>query len=43
MELIPIFFAPRTPQRNGVVERKNRTLEDVAGTMLIASKLPQFY
>ena len=34
--------APRTPQQNGVVERKNRTLEDNARTMLITSKLPQF-
>jgi len=24
------FSAPRTPQQNGVVERKNRTLEDMA-------------
>ena len=36
------FSAPRTPQQNGVVERKNRTLEDNARTMLITSKLPQF-
>ncbi|XP_057546012.1 uncharacterized protein LOC130825003 [Amaranthus tricolor] len=31
------FSAPRTPQQNGVVERKNRTLEEMARTMLIAS------
>ena len=37
------FSAPRTPQQNGVVERKNRTLEDIARTMLISSKLPKFY
>ena len=37
------FSAPRTPQQNDVVERENRTLEDVARTTLIASKLPQFY
>ena len=37
------FSAPRTPQQNGVVERKNRTLENVTRTMLTASKLPQFY
>ena len=36
------FFAPRTPQQNGVVERKNRTLEDVVGTMLIASDYHSF-
>ena len=35
------FFAPRTPQKNGVVERKNRTLEEMARTMLIASGLPR--
>jgi transposase InsO family protein len=28
------FFAPYTPQQNGVVERKNTTLIDVARTML---------
>ena len=35
------FSAPRTPQQNGVVERKNRTLEDMTRTMLIASGLPR--
>lgn len=35
------FSAPRTPQQNGVVERKNRTLEEMARTMLIASDLPR--
>ncbi|XP_070014477.1 uncharacterized protein [Nicotiana sylvestris] len=34
------FSAPRNPQQNGVVERKNRTLEDMARTMLLSSKLP---
>jgi len=33
------FSAPRTPQQNGVVESKNRTLEDMTRTMLIASGL----
>ena len=33
------FSALRTPQQNGVVERKNRTLEDMTRTMLIASGL----
>ncbi|XP_070049622.1 uncharacterized protein [Nicotiana tomentosiformis] len=32
-----IFSAPRTPQQNGIVERKNRTLQDMARTMLIDS------
>jgi len=35
------FSAPRTPQQNEVVERKNRTLEDMTRTMLIASGLPR--
>ena len=35
------FSAPRTPQQNGVVERKNRTLEEMARTMLIARGLPR--
>jgi len=34
------FSAPRTPQQNGAVERKNRTLEDITRTMLVASGLP---
>ncbi|MUG03594.1 transposase family protein [Bacillus tequilensis] len=29
------FSAPRTPQQNGVVERKNRTLVKIARTMII--------
>ncbi|XP_021767741.1 uncharacterized protein LOC110732131 [Chenopodium quinoa] len=35
------FSAPRTPQQNGVVERKNRSLEDMARIMLISSRLPR--
>jgi len=35
------FSAPRTPQQNGVVERKNRTLEDVACTMMCESNASQ--
>ncbi|KAJ9535709.1 LOW QUALITY PROTEIN: hypothetical protein OSB04_un001135 [Centaurea solstitialis] len=34
------FSAARTPQQNGVVERKNRTLVEAAHTMLTFSKLP---
>ena len=31
------FFATRTPQQNGIVERKNCTLEDMARTIMCAS------
>ncbi|CAM8956208.1 unnamed protein product [Rhodiola kirilowii] len=37
------FLAPRTPQQNGVVERKNRTLEDMTRTMLIESRLARSF
>ncbi|GJV30184.1 integrase, catalytic region, zinc finger, CCHC-type containing protein [Tanacetum coccineum] len=33
---------PRTPQQNGVVERRNHTLVEAARTMLIFSKAPMF-
>ncbi|GJR86154.1 retrovirus-related pol polyprotein from transposon TNT 1-94 [Tanacetum coccineum] len=33
---------PRTPQQNGVVERRNRTLMEAARTMLIFAKAPMF-
>ncbi|GKD58147.1 putative ribonuclease H-like domain-containing protein, partial [Tanacetum coccineum] len=33
---------PRTPQQNGVVERRNRTLVEATQTMLIFSKAPLF-
>ena len=35
------FSAPRTPQQNGVVERKNRTLEDMVRTMMCESNVSQ--
>jgi len=37
------FSAPRTPQQNGVVERKNRSLEELARTMLSESSLPKYF
>nr|GFA44481.1 retrovirus-related Pol polyprotein from transposon TNT 1-94 [Tanacetum cinerariifolium] len=36
------FSAARTPQQNGVVERRNRTLVKAARTMLIFANLPSF-
>nr|GFA23430.1 retrovirus-related Pol polyprotein from transposon TNT 1-94 [Tanacetum cinerariifolium] len=44
-ECIGIFHQktmPRTPQQNGVVERRNCTLVEAARTMLIFSKAPMF-
>jgi transposase InsO family protein len=35
------FSAPYTPQQNGVVERKNMTLIDMARTMLREYKTPK--
>jgi transposase InsO family protein len=35
------FSAPYTPQQNGVVERKNRTLIDMTRTMLEEYKTPE--
>ncbi|GJS45938.1 retrovirus-related pol polyprotein from transposon TNT 1-94 [Tanacetum coccineum] len=37
------FSAPRTPQSNGVVERKNRTLQEMSRTMLNEKSLPNFF
>ncbi|KAJ9538397.1 hypothetical protein OSB04_031130 [Centaurea solstitialis] len=34
------YSAPRTPQQNGVAERRNSTLIEAARTMLVDSKLP---
>nr|CAN82044.1 hypothetical protein VITISV_020597 [Vitis vinifera] len=37
------FSAPITPQQNGVVERKNRTLQEMARTMLNENNLPKYF
>ena len=37
------FSATRTPQLNGVVERNNRTLEEMARTMLCENNLPKYF
>ncbi|KAJ9542672.1 hypothetical protein OSB04_029178 [Centaurea solstitialis] len=34
------YSVPRTPQQNGVAERRNRTLIEAARTMFVDSKLP---
>nr|GEZ95569.1 copia protein [Tanacetum cinerariifolium] len=36
------FSAARTPQQNGVIERRNRTLVEAARTMLTFENLPSF-
>ncbi|GKE31559.1 retrovirus-related pol polyprotein from transposon TNT 1-94, partial [Tanacetum coccineum] len=35
------FLAPHTPQSNGVVERKNQTLQEMTRTMLNEQSIPQ--
>ena len=35
------FSSPRTPEQNGVVERRNRTPVEMTRTMLIESNLPR--
>ncbi|GJT38795.1 retrovirus-related pol polyprotein from transposon TNT 1-94 [Tanacetum coccineum] len=37
------FSALRTPQSNGVIERKNRTLQEMSWTMLNEQSLPQIF
>lgn len=37
------FSAPITPQQNGIVERKNRTLQESARVMLHAKNLPYYF
>jgi transposase InsO family protein len=37
------FSIARTPQQNGVVERKNRTIQEMARTMLMDSKLTDIF
>ena len=35
------FSAPKTPQQNGVVERKNQVIQEMARVMLLNKNLPQ--
>ncbi|KAK2428124.1 putative mitochondrial protein [Trifolium repens] len=37
------FSCPRTPQQNGVVERKNRTLQEMARTMIDESNVEKYF
>ena len=37
------FFVAKTPQRNGVVEKKNMTVQKMARTMLMDSKLTDIF
>jgi transposase InsO family protein len=37
------FSVARTPQQNGVVERKNKTIQEMARTMLMDSKLTDIF
>ena len=35
------FSAPKTPRQNGVVERKNRVIQEMARVMLLNKQIPQ--
>jgi len=35
------FFAPKTSQQNGVVERKNQVIQEMARVMLLNKNIPQ--
>ena len=35
------FSAPKTPQQNGVVERKNRVIQEMARVILLNKQIPQ--
>jgi hypothetical protein len=37
------FYVSRTPQQNGVVERKNMKVQEMARTMLMDSKLTYIF
>ena len=41
--IIHEFSSPRTPQQNGVVERKNRTLQEMARTMIHGNNLAKHF
>ena len=35
-----VFLAPKTPQQNRVVERKNRVIQEMARVMLLNKNIP---
>ena len=37
------FFSSSTPQQNGIVERKNKTLQEMTRTMLCEKSLPKHF
>jgi transposase InsO family protein len=37
------FFVSRTPQQNGVIQRKNKIVQEMARTMLMDSKLTDIF
>ena len=37
------FSSPKTPQQNGIVERKNRVIQEMARVMLHNKKLPKSF
>ena len=39
--IIKEFSAPKNPQQNGVVERKNRVIQEMARVMLLNKQIPQ--
>jgi len=41
--IIHEFSSPRTPQQNGVVERKNRSLQEMARTMIHENNLSKHF
>ena len=36
------FLTPRTPQQNRMIEKKNRTLEEMTQKMLCNNELPRY-
>ena len=35
------FSSPKTPQQNGLVEKKNRMIQEMARVMLLNKQIPQ--